>query len=501
MRFFAAAAIAASLLAPGPAVAEPASRESLARAAEQIRELVQATRSVPGAPPAIAVIAVAEGSEPLILVSGTADQRTGAPADRDTPFYIASMTKAYVGLLAAELDRRNILDLDDRLVSHWPDLRIPGVDISTFTLRDLLTHRLPIRNSTLTFRTSFTDAVPAPDYPAILAAHSQPREPGFAYDNLGYLIYAAVLETKTGRPWQDWLADIVLRPAGLTRTSARTSEFPAAAAAHQWDGANWHVMRVKPDSIMHAAGGLVTSPGDMARWLQLQVSRPARGIDRRSILHAQTAVAHASNDRNSLTCDGYALGWNRCSFQGRVLLEHGGSYRGFRSHMMVMPDAQVGFAVLTNSDSMTGGLSTDLMMHFLKALVDPAAPGPDVQAFARDYAAKVERQAAGRASLEGRERGDPRWQGWAWSPTPEELASYAGRYHSDRLGDLVVRHESGQLTATLGEMRFSLSPAARDLFAGSLNPFEPKEPITFQRSASGEPDLLLWGERPFRRVR
>jgi len=493
------AAAAVILWAQSPSRAEATPKANFERAAKRVTSLVEATREVPGAAPAMALVIVAEGAEPIIIVSGTADMRTAAKADADTPFYIASMTKAYMGLLAAELDRRGVLDLDSTLGSHWPELRIPGVDTNAMTLRNLLTHRLLFTNSTLTFRTPYVGEVPVSDYPSILAAHSEPKQPGFSYDNLGYLLYGAILEKETGRSWKDWLDSAIFEPMGLTRISARTSDFPLVTAGHQWGGKEWHVTRAKSDSVMHPAGGLVTSARDMARWLQAQVQGHAKGISSLSFEVAQTAVSYPKDDRGGRICDGYTLGWNRCGAHGINFLEHGGGYTGFRSQMMIVPDRKIGFAVLTNSDSMTGGLTSDLMMEFVRALAGDTSHGPDPKAFAASYAEKVAKQAEGRDKRDAKDRADAKWQGWTWKPSPQELAAYAGRYRNNRLGDIVVRQHGMELVGTLGELTFQMIPAAPDLFAGILNPMEVREALSFERSSAG-PTALLWEERRFERI-
>lgn len=500
MKFSYVAAAAALICGTQSSVfAQSMPKADFERAAQRVGSLAEATRKVPGAAPAMALVIVAEGAEPIIMVSGIADMRTGAKADADTPFYVASMTKAYVGLLAHELDRKGVLDLDSTLGSHWPELRISGVDTNAMTLRNLLSHRLLFENDTLTFRTPYVGEVPVSEYPALLAVHSKAKKPGFEYDNLGYLLYGAILEKETGRSWKDWLDITLFKPMGLNHTSARTSDFPLVTAAHQWGGKDWHVTPVKPDTVMHLAGGLVTSANDMARWLQAQVRGRTTSIPHRAFATAHVAVPYPKDDRGGRVCDGYAYGWNRCSAQGVNFLEHGGGYTGFRSQMMIVPDKKIGFALLTNSDSMTGGLSSDLMMQFVRALGAPTAVAPDATAFAAEYSKSVAKQAEGRKKRDEKDKADAKWQGWTWEPSSAELASYVGRYTSDGLGDMVVRQQGSGLVATLGELTFNMVPAASDLFAGVLNPMETRETLSFER-AYGHPAILLWDNRRFTRI-
>lgn len=483
-----------------PASAEPVSSEHFSRAVKQTHELVQSVLKVDGAPPGIAVIAVRKGEPPSIFVSGVYDVETEDKVNTKTPFYIASMTKAYVGLLAAELDHRGVLSLDTTLADHWPDLVIEGVDTRAVTLRNLLTHRLLFKNEALTFRTAYTDMVPVDDYPVVLSAFSRAKQPGFSYDNLGYLLYAALLEKKTGRSWKEWLSTTLLSPLGLKHTSSSKSSLTGVTAAHQWNGNGWQRLTMKPDSLMHAAGGLATSPEDMARWLMVQLEGKAPGIASRSFDVAQSAVPYPGANKLDRVCNGYAFGWNRCSAYGLSFLEHGGGYTGFRSWMMVAPESGIGFAVLTNSDSVTGWLSEKLMMRFLKDIADTDFENADSSAFSAEYEKLIAKQIEGRLKRDAKERADPKWEGWAWRPEPGDLARYEGRYANAHLGTIDVASNGSGLDLILGEMSLALTPAAKDVFAGAIAPSGPRETIRFVHGASGDA-MLIWDDWHFARLK
>ena len=70
-----------------------------------------------------------------------------------------------------------------------------------------------------------------------------------------------------------------------------------------------------------------------------------------------------------------------------------------------------------------------------------------------------------------------------WSPTPEQLAAFAGRYHSDEVGATwTIKVENGRLTAALaGRLRSEFTPAYTDAFnSGGALGF-----VWFTRDAKG----------------
>lgn len=500
-----AAAMSAGLLAVAPAMAQTPQA-----AADRLDAFLD---RFGGIEPGYAVVVVTADEILMNRVEGVRSSETGAPLTADTPIYIASQTKAYIGLLAAALDARGILDLDSAIADHWPQAVFPGdTDPAAWTLRDLLTHQVPIEVEELTWLEAYAVRVDPADYPRLIAEHGEVREPGFRYDNLGYNIYAAILESTTGRSWQDWLDEVVFDPLGLENTSARTSDFSTDTLSwnHIWQGeaAGWHAVPPKTDAMMQSAGGLVTSPADMAVWLQLQLrgaGPDGSGIAAQTVEAAQTSYVdtHQEDGRNAyeLPCSGYSLGWNVCDFDGHELLIHGGGYTGARSVMAFSPDLGVGIAVFSNSDNMTGWLSGRTVVMFLQFLTED----PEAERWADIrvdyYPEQVQRLLDHRASREAEVRAEERWSGWVWQPGPAVLADYAGRYD---LGDgyriVEVREEAGRLVASLGDARYWLEPARPDLFGGVSFPFDTPDAFGFRRDAGGRIAALDWDGDLYERV-
>lgn len=486
--------IAGALVAIGllgtPAAAQHNGQEEAS--GRHLMDVARASRPFASAPPAIAVVVVRPDAEPLIYVDGVADVRSGSRADGDTPFYVASMTKAYVGLMAAILDQNGVFDLDQTLTDVWPDLRITGRDATTITFRQLLSHQAAIENDELTGATAYVREIPASEYSAILA-RSTPRDAGFEYDNLGYVIYGAALELKTGRHWRDWLARTVISPLGLDHTASRTSGWSVAAAGHEWIGdGRWQTRTVKTDPLMHAAGGLMTSAEDMARWLTANAGRTV--LPQAAFTDAQTSLVSVEANQEGIACQGYSLGWRTCLVAGETVLLHGGGYTGARSGMAVVPRLGVGVAVLTNSDSMTGYLSGALIKAFLSSLLDPTYRPETPQAFGQAFGELLTVQMQRREDRLTKALAEAVWEGWTWTPDPTALDAYIGRYRAE-LGEATVERSGGELRLRLGAIERSLRPAAPDLFGAQSSPITAPEPARFIRQ-DGRIVALDWdGDR------
>ena len=466
-----------------------------------------------GIDPGYGVVVVTADDILLNRTDGIRHTQTGAPFTPDTPIYIASQTKAYMGLLAARLDAEGILPLDNTIADYWPDLDLPGeANAADWTLRDLITHQVPVDVGVLTFLEAYAMRVEPAHYPALIEAYGTPRETGFDYSNVGYNIYGAILETATGRAWQDWLAQDIFQPLGLETTSARTSDFSLDTLSwnHIWTGeeTGWADVPPKTDGMMQSAGGMVASTSDMARWLQLQLrgEGPAgSGITVDMVTTAQTSFVdtHQEDGRNAieLPCSGYALGWNVCDFEGHTLYVHGGAYTGARTMMAFSPDLGVGIASFSNSDNMTGWLTSRTLIMYLQFLIEheDAQRWADIRV--EQYPQRIDWLLNRRRRALEEFRADAQWEGWAWQPAASDLSVYEGVYSAGMPGaDFHVGRDGESLVARLGDYRLTLEPGREDLFAGWNNPGSVPDVIAFDRDADGAVQALTYDGIRFARM-
>ena len=66
---------------------------------------------------------------------------TGDSILQNTPLHIASVTKTFTAMAILKLAQENKLNIDDSLVSYFPDFNYPGV-----TIKSLLNHRSGLPN-------------------------------------------------------------------------------------------------------------------------------------------------------------------------------------------------------------------------------------------------------------------------------------------------------------------------------------------------------------------
>ncbi len=481
-------------------------RENAGYAAEQLRPVLDRISSLRESFPGIGAVLVTEDQSPLIYVHGVTRPENGTPVTPDTPFYIASQTKSYIGLLAARLDREGVLPLSTSLADVWPQLTLPTpADPRHITLRDLLVHIEPFRNSHLQTRTAYVGELLPSAYPSYLSRYSVGRSPGFEYSNLGYLIYAAALEAKTGKSWRVWLTNGLLKPMGLTRTFAATS-VPAAREfswRHQWSGDSFLMMRPKHDITMHAAGGMFSSTNDVARWLQFNLRRSAPGIDASMFKLAQTPGPrlHLAFEKN-FACDGYSFGQLACTYKNVRLANQTGGYLGTRSIASYLPDCGVGIAFMVNSDTLTDSLIQNLTKLTIDFLLQDPLAAERADKLVADYARGISTYPDQRAQHNAREEHNPVFGDWTWAPGLDALSRFVGQYRSDEYGEMSIQLVEGALVARIGAYEMDLVPARVNVFGGRHTPFTAAEVVAFTMDDSGKsPVTVVWNGATFSAIR
>ncbi|GID96312.1 serine hydrolase domain-containing protein [Amorphoplanes digitatis] len=223
--------------------------------------------------------------------AGVGDQERGSPVPLDGHFRMGSNTKTFVSVVVLQLVGEGRLSLDDTVERWLPGLVTGnGNDGRRITVRNLLQHTSGLYNYTgdITALGSQEDYLAhrydhyeAEDLVALATKH----EPGFApgtswdYSNTNYILAGMIIERATGRAWATEVRARILRPLGLSHTS-EPGDRPYLPAPHakgyqQWapGGALHDTTRFNP-TVADAAGSLITTPTDLARfWQALQRGR------------------------------------------------------------------------------------------------------------------------------------------------------------------------------------------------------------------------------------
>ena len=405
--------------------------------------------------PGIVVVVVKDSRVILLKGFGYADLETKRPVTPQTVFYIASSTKPFFALTAALLDHKGVVDLDAPLSRYLPSVKLQApLSPDAINLRKLLTHTHGVGDGPVHFRMTLTGEGTRSELVDLLALHP-PSKSGeeFRYTNLSYQVASLALESHLNQSWKETLQSTVLAPLGMKDTTAYISRVnrDQLATPYMIEGASNYrrLYYGKADANMSAAGGLVTTAEDLARWLEVNMSR-GRVAGRQIFPAAVVAETHRWQvDQDAqfawVRRYGYGLGWNIGSYEGETLVHHHGGFSGFYAHVSFMPRHRLGVAVLTHEVVLGDVLAENVAQYVYDNLL--GLPGIKLRwekrvAFAPQLAQKErERLVAERARRAARQQ-----------PLPFPLEAYAGVYESREGGRMEWRVKDNKLEVSIGPL-------------------------------------------------
>jgi CubicO group peptidase (beta-lactamase class C family) len=473
---------------------------------DELAGLILKTKDATSHSSGTAVAVVKDGKVIYEGYFGFSDIGARKPVTPDTSFYIASATKPFFALNALLGEQQGEIDTQTSLQGMFPDVRFKGFDASAITAKHLLTHSSGIDNQPLVWATAFSGIHDAQSRQSLVAASYPDEEAAlgtFRYTNVGYNIVSVWLDRTLSQPWQDQLAQSIFKPLGMARTTAYISKAEAKgwrlAKPYSFASADPDVPLYlsKSDDTMQAAGGLLSTAPDLARFLiaQLEDGRyRGKQVFPKSVI-AQSQVSQVPLDSKYLDFNrtGYAWGWYAGEYKGKSMRHHFGSFAGFHAHLSFIPEANVGLVVLNNEDVLSSRL-TGLIADYVYGVL---LGEPDVKARSSARFEELLKQASELRVATAKQKAVIQGREWHLSLP---VGAYVGSYSNDLLGQMTVELDKddqplvrwGKLAAVAtafdrkDHFRVEFSPNSGDLIA-----FVIKE---------GRVDAISFADATFKRV-
>ena len=426
------------------AIAAPPAKTEVARFAERVL-----ADNNPDDAPGMAVL-LARGDEILYRgAHGSASLELGVPLSPDQVFRIGSVTKQFAAAAVLKLAEDGKLSLDDPLAKFVPGY--PGGD--KVTVEMLLNHTSGIR--------SYTDLQGVMEGPirkdvttAQLIDTFKDEKPDFApgegwyYNNSGYVLVGAVIESASGMPWHAYLDETFFKPLGMAHTrygNEAEAMIPGHVDGYTDSNGKWARAMFLSMTQPHAAGALVSTVDDLLAW-----NRALHGgqlLQPESYARMVTPVGKAAEHD-------YGFGISTGTLRGERQLQHGGGIFGFSAYLLYLPDSRLTAVVLYNADSgRPGMLGTGRIANLLAAHAI-GKPYPEKKAIEVDEAT---------------------------------LEQYEGVYRIDKDAARVLRVKDGRLTSQrTGGLAHPLIAVAEDAFLFD----EGFSRIVFERDAAGQVEAM-----------
>ena len=281
----------------------------------------------------------------------------------ETVFQSGSVGKQFTSMAVLMLVEGGKLSLDDPISKHFAGSPAKWAPI---TVRHLLTHTSGIKDwedeKDLDLRRDYTEdqllkiAMGLPlDFP-----------PGtqWSYSNTGYVLLGILVHKVSGQFYGDLLEERVFRPLGMTSTHIinEADIVPNRSAGYVLQkGVLKNQEWVSPSLNTTADGSLYLTVLDLAKWDAALYGSSL--VKPETLKQAFTPVRLASGASHD-----YGFGWDVDEQRGHRLIQHGGSWQGFRSAIARYVDESLGVFVLAN----LAEAEPEAMAHAIAGIVEPS---------------------------------------------------------------------------------------------------------------------------------
>ncbi len=326
---------------------------------EAMAQEIVANQRVPG----LAMAIVHNGQVLSARGYGITDVSAAEPVDGHTVFRLASLSKGFAGTMAGLLVNDGTLRWDSKLTQYLPDFQLsqPGA-AQQITVADLLSHRVGLAHNA--FDRDLERYVGYRTLTQKLAGAPMTCAPGtcYAYQNIAFSLIGDIVFATTGAFYSQEVQRRLLKPLGMNDASLGLEGIQASARwarPHVRARGGW--ASVMPKSTYYEvapAAGVNASASDMAQWLIAQtghrpdvLSAPLLATLHQPLVSTPDQTRSSAWRRQRLESASYALGWRVYDYSGHRLVYHAGAVQGYRGMIAMLPEQDIGIAVMWNGES------------------------------------------------------------------------------------------------------------------------------------------------------
>ncbi|WP_286234511.1 serine hydrolase domain-containing protein [Thalassotalea sediminis] len=387
--------------------------------------------------------------------TGYADIEHNILANDETLFYIASITKPLFAQFILQILEKSQYSLDTTLAQMFPEIKFHSeIKANKVTIKHLLSHTSGLQDNFLTNALSITGIHNKQLTKSMLSKlYSNTEKPlgQFQYTNLGYNIVSLWYENTFNIPWQTAIKHHLLTPLKMTHTTALRSEAKQQKLqiAKPYSYFSLEPTKAlyleKQDNTLHAAGGLLSSIEDMARFVNQQLTPSAIPNLKNNTKLSHKSLANVNSKRGDFERTTYGLGWYKGQYKKQVTMHHFGSFDGFRPHLSFMPNKGIGIVIL-NNEGMFNDKVTDVIADYIYGIL---LEEDDIEQTSLQRIAALSTMAKSY-----REKFITKEQSYHNRPLDltKPINQYTGTYHHAMAGNVIINYQQEHFTVTWGNL-------------------------------------------------
>lgn len=287
------------------------------------------------------VVLVAQNDEILLRKGyGSRDRENRLPFTTGTVSDLGSITKQFTAAAILKLEMRGALRTDDPISRFFNN--VPA-DKSAITIQHLLTHTAGLPDGFGDDWDLHATREWLAEQALACKLQSKPGE-RYSYSNAGYSLLAMIVEKASGAPYETFLVEELLKPAGMTRTGYLAPKFdPREVAVGYHQGRRWGTTLQRPLLAdgpcwnLRGNGGIHSTADDMHRWMRA--------------LHGPTMLSEAARKKMFTPyANNYGYGWSIFTTARKTrCIQHSGGNDVLYADLKYFPEERVLVFMMTNT--------------------------------------------------------------------------------------------------------------------------------------------------------
>ena len=378
---------------------------------------------------------------------GYADVENGINATVNTRYSIASCTKAFTACAIGILVDRGLMSFEDLLIKHIPEFKLQDEYVlKNLKIKDMLCHRSGLPRHDLAW---YANPLPKEEE-LVRMGYFKPNvsfREKWQYCNYMFMMLGIVVAKVSGKTWEQFVKEEIIDPLNMNNTDYCLIDtcFEQAKGYKEINDkveeVPYYDFLVDGKSSLESSGGICSSVHDLLPWMMLNLNegnyQGKQIISKESLekIHTPEMIVSGFLPKSAeFALPTYGFGWFINSFHGKKMVHHSGSMDGFISWVSLIPEEDIGIAVLSNLDlTRLPEILTYALHEFILEL-----PVNDWNKFFRELKDKNKKEKEEKKILFWDKRD-------ANKTTTKELADYVGRYTDDGYGSIDITLDENEL--------------------------------------------------------
>ena len=292
-----------------------------------------------------------------------------AVVETNTPFAAGSVTKQFTCACIFLLAEEGKLSVRDPVAKWYPDL----TKAKEITLYDLMSH---VSGYPDYYPLDFVDRrmekpIALDELIKEYAGGKLDFDPGarWSYSNTGFILLGRIIEKVSSKPFVEFLTERILKPLEMNDTvfDPKPDEKRLATGYTAFALGDPEPAPREADGWIYAAGGIYTTPTDLAKWDLALVTGKVLKPDSYRLM---TAPRELTDGRFR----DYGCGIGVRRRDGETILRHTGAVSGFQAFNSVIPRTKSALVLMVNSEHQDASDMEEPLFNLLLKAQAPAAP-------------------------------------------------------------------------------------------------------------------------------